>query len=103
MIYVIAAIEVQAGRMQEFVVEFQRIVPLVRAEQGCLLYQPTVDLPTNLGPQEPVRENIVSVLEGWESIEHLEKHLVMPHMIQYRANVKQLVTAVKLQILQPIS
>ena len=34
-----------------FLAEFQRIVPLVHAEAGCLEYGPTIDVPTGIGVQ----------------------------------------------------
>jgi quinol monooxygenase YgiN len=101
MLYVIAAIEVVPDKLQEFLPELRKIVPLVRAEQGCLWYEPTVDVPTNISARDAVRENVVTVVERWESIEDLEKHLIAPHMLDYRARVKPLVVGTKLQILAP--
>lgn len=102
MICVIATIEVVPGRRQEFLVEFHRIVPLVQAEEGCREYGPMVDVPTSIAAQPPARENTVVILEKWESIEALERHLVMPHMVEYRKRVKDLVLAVSLQVLEPV-
>jgi hypothetical protein len=45
MIYVIATIEVVAGKREQFLEEFRRLVPEVLAEQGCLFYGPTIDTP----------------------------------------------------------
>jgi quinol monooxygenase YgiN len=101
MIYVIASIEIAPGRRQEFLEEFQKIVPLVRAEQGCVWYEPTLDLETNLAAQGAVREDVVTVVEQWADIEDLERHLMAPHMLDYRAKVKPLVVGSKLQILRP--
>ena len=101
MIHVIATIEVQPGRRQEFLVEFRRIVPLVRAEEGCIEYGPTVDAITGLSNQPPLRENVVVVVEKWASVPALQSHMVAPHMQDYRARVKGLVVQVALQILEP--
>lgn len=101
MIHVIASIEVAAGRRDEFLSEFHKIVPLVREEDGCVEYGPTVDVETNIDAQGAMRENVVTVVEKWESIEALEAHLIAPHMLEYRTRVKQLVIAAQLQILQP--
>jgi len=101
MIYVIATIEVAAGKQQEFLGHFHRLTPHVRAEQGCLDYTPTTDVETSIGAQISTRPDVITVVEKWEDIEALEAHLVAPHMLQYRQVVKDLVIAVSLQVLQP--
>ncbi|MCY2992267.1 MAG: putative quinol monooxygenase [Planctomycetota bacterium] len=101
MIYVIATIEVAAGQREMFLSEFRQLVPLVLAEEGCLDYGPAIDLETNLTPPPAVRENVVTILEKWESIEALERHLIAPHVVQYRVKVKGLVVGTSLRILRP--
>jgi quinol monooxygenase YgiN len=101
MIYVIATIEVVEGRQGEFLAEFRRIVPVVHQEQGCLLYEPAVDLPTGIAAQIPVRDTTVTVVEKWESLDALKAHLAAPHVAEYRTRVKEMVMRVQLQILQP--
>jgi len=99
MIYVIATIEIAPGKREEFLAHFRAIVPLVRAEEGCIEYGPAVDVETNIPAQGDLRENVVTVMEKWESIDHLEAHLVAPHMNEYRSKVKPIVAGSKLQIL----
>lgn len=101
MIHVVATIHLAAGRRADFLKEFKAIVPAVRAEAGCVEYVPTVDLPTNVSVQPPVREDVVTVVEKWTDMPSLEAHLVAPHMIEYRAKVKDLVKSTEVQILQP--
>ena len=101
MICVIARIEVAEGRRDDFLAQFRQIVPKVLAEQGCLEYGPMVDVPTSIGAQQPARQNVVTVVEKWESIEALEAHLMAPHMVQYRKGVKPMVVGTSLEILQP--
>jgi quinol monooxygenase YgiN len=100
-IHVIATIEVAVGRRDAFLAEFHRIVPLVRAEAGCLDYGPTVDVASGLSAQGPVRPDMVTILERWESLEALRAHAAAPHMQEYRGRVKDLVVRVQLQVLQP--
>lgn len=100
MIYVHATIELNPGKRDEFLQEFRRIIPAVRAETGCVEYVPTVDLPSNLGAQGPVRPDVVVVVEKWTSLETLQAHLVAPHMVEYRPKVKSLVARTTLQILE---
>jgi quinol monooxygenase YgiN len=102
MIHVIATIEVQPGRREAFLDEFRKLVPLVRAEAGCIDYGPAVDVGTDIAAQVPVRDNVVTVVERWSSLEALKAHLVAPHMAEYRGCVKDLVAGVKLQVLQPV-
>lgn len=101
MIHVIATVELAAGRRDDFIAAFHKIVPLVREEDGCLEYGPTVDLETNISAQDDPRKNIAVIIEKWESIEALEAHLIAPHMLEYRPKVKDMVLNMTLQILQP--
>ena len=102
MIVVIATIELAAGRRDEFRAEFRRLVPLVRGEQGCVEYGPTVDLPTSIAAQPAPRPDVVTVVEKWDSIEDLEAHLIAPHMLEYRGRVKSLVQGATIHVLEPV-
>ncbi len=102
MIVVIATVEVAPGRRDDFLTEFRQVVPHVLAEQGCIEYGPTVDANTNISAQGPCREDVVVIVEKWESLPALETHLNAPHMHDYRARVKDLVKHVALQILEPV-
>ena len=101
MIYVLAAINVKPGCRERFLSEFRRIVEAVRAEDGCIEYVPTIDLPTSIAAQPEIREDVVMVVEKWESTAHLEAHLIAPHMLEYRQRVKELVLSASLQIVEP--
>lgn len=101
MIHVIATIELVPGGREAFLVEFHKIVPAVLAERGCLDYGPTVDLPTDLPAQGPLRENFVVIVERWQDLDCLKAHLTAPHMVEYRPRVKPLIVRSQLQILQP--
>lgn len=101
MIHVLALIEVAEGRREEFLREFRRIVPTVRAEQGCIEYGPAIDLPTDIPTQQPPRDNVVTVIEKWKSVDALKAHAAAPHMQEYRQRVKGLALGTKLYILQP--
>lgn len=101
MIYVIATIEIAPGKREDFLREFQANVPAVLAEEGCIEYVPTIDLQTAIAAQGDARPDVVTVVEKWEDVEALEAHLIAPHMITYRAKVKDLVTRVALQVVEP--
>lgn len=102
LIHVIATIELNAGTRDAFLAEFQKIVAPVRAEAGCLDYGPTIDTNTGIAAQGSVRPDVVTVVERWASLEHLQAHLVAPHMVEYRPKVKDFVKSVKLRILEPV-
>ncbi|RPH99454.1 MAG: antibiotic biosynthesis monooxygenase [Zetaproteobacteria bacterium] len=101
MIFVIATAEVKPGKRDAFLAEFRRNVPNVLAEKGCIEYGPTVDAKTDIKAQIPLRENVVTIVEKWESLEALQAHLGAPHMLAYRERVKDYVVGVTLQILEP--
>lgn len=101
MIYVLATIQITPGKRAEFLAEFNKNVPNVLAEQGCIEYVPTVDFPTSIPAQGPPRPEVVVVVEKWADIAELEAHLIAPHMISYRAKVKDMVQGVSLQVLEP--
>lgn len=100
MIHVLATIEVKPGQREAFLREFYALVPKVRAEVGCIEYGPTVDLPMGSPAQKPERENMVVVIEKWQSLDALKAHSVAPHMGVYRDRVKDLVLGMDLQVLR---
>jgi len=101
MIYVIATIDVKPGKREAFLAEFHKLMTKVHAEKGCIEYGPAVDAKTDIKAQIPLRENVVTIMEKWESLAALKAHLAAPHMGEYRENVKDIVKGVILQILQP--
>jgi quinol monooxygenase YgiN len=101
MIHVIATITVKPGKREAFLAEFHRIVPLVRAEAGCIEYGPAIDVASGLSMQGPLRENVAVILEKWASVEALKAHSKAPHMADYRVRVQELVESVTLQVLAP--
>lgn len=101
MIYVVATIRIAAGQRETFLSEFRRVVPLVRNEEGCIEYSPTLPVETNLAASsEQDGDDVVVVVEKWISLEALERHLTAPHMVEYRAKVKEVVQSVDLKVLK---
>jgi quinol monooxygenase YgiN len=101
MIFVIATIDLRPGTRGAFLDEFRKLVPLVRAEAGCVEYGPAVDVASGIAAQPPVRDDTVVVVEKWVDLPALQAHLTAPHMADYRTRVKDYVAAVRLQVLQP--
>lgn len=100
MIYVIATIDLKEGRKGAFLEIFHRNIPNVKAEKGCINYEPTVDVDSGLPIQIGLREDVVTIVEAWENLDALQAHLKMPHMAAYREEVKDLVNQVSLQVLE---
>ena len=101
MIHVIATIELHPGKRNAFIEAFTRILPRVRAEQGCIEYGAAVDLDTGLERQAPIRDDVIAIIEKWKSLETLEAHLNSDHMVDYRVQVKDLIASATLHILEP--
>jgi quinol monooxygenase YgiN len=101
MIHVIATITLQPGTRSTFLEHFHRLEPLVRAEDGCLEYGASVDVPSGLTAQQPLRPDVVIVVEKWSSLPALEAHLEAPHMTAYRVAVKEYIIDTTLQVLAP--
>jgi quinol monooxygenase YgiN len=99
MIAVIATIETKPGTREALLEAFKELTPKVLAEDGCLEYGPFVDLETNLTAKP--RENAVTMIEKWASVEALEAHLMSPHMNDFRKTTESLRLDIKLQILAP--
>ena len=101
MIHVIATLNTAPGKRDELIAAFNQLAPQVHAEQGCIEYGTAVDVATPIGAQEPLRENVVMVVEKWESIAALEAHLAAPHMDEFRTSMSEVITGISLQILEP--
>ena len=99
LINVIASIRVKAGRLPEFVEIFKSNLPNVREERGCIEYFPSVDINADLPPQS-MDENVVTIIEKWESLDALRDHLKAPHMLSYKEKVKDMVEDLSLKVLQ---
>ncbi len=99
MICVIATIELNEGCREEFLAVFRELVPKVLAEEGCVEYVPMIDVPTELPGQPPVEEHVVTVVEKWSSVAALERHLMAPHMGEFREQTQPMRRGVTLRIL----
>jgi quinol monooxygenase YgiN len=53
--------------------------------------------------QVPHRPDAVTLVEKWESMEHLTAHMTASHMTTYRQRVKPFVIRLSLQVLEPVS
>ena len=102
MIQVIATIVLEPDCLDEFLAILHENVPKVKAEEGCLAYEPSVDLDSGLPVQGEIRQNTVTLVEAWVDLDALHAHLKTPHMAAYREAAKDYVQDVRLQVLQPV-
>jgi len=80
MIYSIVTMIIKDGMFDAFLQECRKIRPLVLAEEGCLMYDYTVEMQTDSPRQESVMKNRVTLYEKWASMDALDKHSAMRHM-----------------------
>ena len=99
MIHIIVTVQVKEGKASEYINLFKTIVPLVKAEKGCIEYFPAIDFPTELPPQD-INENVVTIIERWESLDHLMAHMATRHMVEHMEKEKEFVEKASIKILQ---
>jgi len=101
MIHVLATIQIDPQRREEFLAGFRELTPQVHAESGCLEYGVAVDEPTGLDAQRLIGDAAVVVVEKWESVAALQAHLAAPHMDAWREKSASMVRGVEIQVLKP--
>jgi quinol monooxygenase YgiN len=102
MIHVIATIQLKPGCREDYLKILGENVPKVTAEDGCLAYEPAVDVDSGLPVQGPIRPDVVAIIEAWHSLDALHAHLKTAHMAAYREAVKDYVLDLKVQVLKPV-
>lgn len=101
MIFVISVSQLKAGCKDEFVKIAKANYDKVHAENGCITYVLNEDCPTGLAKQGALRENVVTFIECWESVDALKAHLAAPHMKAFGEAVAPLRESSELRIVTP--
>lgn len=101
MIHVIATITAKPGKRADLIAAYEKLVPEVLAEQGCLAYGPAVDVDSGLSAQPPVRQDVVVIVEQWQTLDSLRAHLQAPHMLAFRDEKGPIIASIELAVLQP--
>lgn len=102
MIHVLAFIRIRPGGRERFLEIFHALVPEVLAEDGCIAYGPTLDVDAGIGDiQIGPEENVVTIVEQWESVAHLQAHLASPHMERFRSDAGDLIESLTVRVVQP--
>ena len=101
MINVIATVTVKKGKVPEFIKGFKANALKVRKEPGCVEYYPTVDIKTDLLPSS-FDENVVTIIEKWESMEALQNHVNAPHMKEQFKKDQEFVESMSARLLEEV-
>ena len=96
MIHVVARMELNPGCQEKIIEVMRPLVPVVRAEDGCISYTPCIDI----NPE--TRAGFLTIVEAWESEAHLKAHLDSKHMADYREAVKDLRKGSCVNVLEPV-
>jgi quinol monooxygenase YgiN len=102
MIYVIATVKLKPGKRGKYIEILLENVPYVKTEQGCLRYEPTIDTETDIPIHEKAGNDVVTIIEAWESVEALKAHFTAPHMLSYREKAKDLFDKVSIRVTHPL-
>jgi quinol monooxygenase YgiN len=100
-VHVVAVITAKPGMRDHVLAAFRANVPAVRAEQGCIEYQATVDAEGAGSVQTRFGEDSFVVIEKWESLDALKAHAAAPHMAAYAAKVKDMLASRVIHVLSP--
>ena len=84
MIIVHAFIKIKEGAIEEFKSAAEKCVSETNKERGCLFYNLYQDASNQLK---------FVIVEEWETKEALDLHLTLPHLTQFRDDIKGLVAA----------
>ena len=100
MIHVVAVITTEAGKREDVLNEFKKIIPLVHAEKGCIEYQPVTDAANAGDIQTPAGPDTFIVVEKWESMADLHAHSAAAHMAEYAKKVGSVIKDRRVHVLE---
>ena len=101
MITVIASVTIKKGKMPEFIKGFKANALKVREEPGCVEYYPFMDIKSDLLPSI-FDENVVTIIEKWESLEALQDHTNTVHMKEQFKRDEEFVESMSVRILEEV-
>lgn len=99
MVHVVARMEIKPGQMDTFLEIMAKLVPTVRAEAGCIRYEVCQD--ANVGIGTPANPQALTIVEAWQSPEHLATHLAASHMAAFKAEAGVLREGATVTVLSP--
>jgi quinol monooxygenase YgiN len=99
MIRVVAVLTTKPGRRDELLAACKAILPVVRAEEGCVEYAPYIDADGIGAFQAKFGPDTLVILETWESPEALAAHAVADHMKEYGKKIRDLLESRAIHVL----
>jgi len=85
-----------------YVEKTRAILGAVRAEEGCCEYRLLGDAVTDWEKPQRFGERTLWMLEKWESVEALKKHLEAPHMKAFGPTVRPMRSGSTFHVLQDV-
>lgn len=102
MILVIAEMKVKPENRDVLLTSFREIVPQVRKERGCIEYAAALDTSAGLPGEPAPRDDVLVVLERWESPEALREHFNAPLLQSFFQKTQGLIESVTTRVLRPV-
>ena len=101
MIHVIAIITAKPGQREAILAAARANIPAVRAEEGCIEYEPAIDAEGLGGFQTKFGPDTFVFVEKWRDAEALKAHASAPHMAAYAGKIKDMVESRVIHVLSP--
>jgi quinol monooxygenase YgiN len=101
MVHVIAITTTKPGQRDSVLQLLQANAVEVRAEEGCIQYEATIDASPGLVFQTPFGPDTFVVIGKWKSPEALQAHLSSPHMAMYANHVRDMIGNRTIHVLAP--
>lgn len=99
MIHVVAIITAKPGKRAEVLEAFNKIVPVVHEETGCIEYKPVTDAENAGASQDKIGPDSFAVIEKWATLDNLKAHSASSHMAAYGKSVSDLVVGKTVHVL----
>ncbi len=103
MIHVLAIVTAKPGQRAAILEAFRANMPAVHAERGCIEYGPAIDAAEAPGFATKFGDDVLVVIEKWESAEALKAHAASTHMAAYAAKTRDLIASRVIHVLSPAS
>ncbi len=101
MIHVVAEITTKAGCRDKVLELFRAAAEKVRQEPGCIEYVAVVDVESGLPVQPPVRPNVITVIEKWDSLEALNTHASADALHEFLEQAGTLMESLTARVMEP--
>jgi quinol monooxygenase YgiN len=98
----LAFITANSGMRDKLITVWRENAPTVRAEEGCIEYNATVDFPETGAFQSPAGPDTIVIVEKWANIDALRAHVAAPHMRAYAEKTGELVTGRVIRVMTGI-